>query len=288
MPLSPALYVLTHGDPALMGVPAHNMFPVEHGDRAVDAALRGAPDDATLLLYVHGRGAGQVREPEKSLIQVLPALEAQQNVRVVMFFWPGSAQGGGLGFPEEPARAAANDLGRALRSLGPRGNRHRSMLVHSLGSIVVEEYLQRHHAGGSLAKDSFDTVTFSAAASESRPHANWLRRLDFGSRTFVVVNENDRILIGAGIREFRARLGKKLSTFGAGRVTLAPNAEYVDIGAIGVNHRYFVQAGQNDSTVLRAFFKGALVGQPIAWGALPGGTYGETRDATSVHYLWDE
>lgn len=287
MSIAPTLFVLDHDHAGGAGTPSHSIFPVEHGSKAVEEALRGAAPDTTLLLYVHGRGAGPVREPDKSLIQVLPALENQQKVRVVMFFWPGSAESGKLGFPEKPARAAASDLGRALRSLGPRGNRRRSMLVHSLGSIVVEEYLRRHHAAGSLADDSFDAVTFSAAASEARPHADWLRRLDFGSRTFVVVNENDKVLTGAGWRELDARLGKKLSTFWGGPVALAPNAEYVDIRGTGVNHRYFVRAGQNGSGVLRAFFDGVLIGQPTAWDDLPGKRYLEQRDATSVHYVWD-
>lgn len=287
MSTAPALFVLGHDHPVGAGTPLHSIFPVEQGAKAVEEALRGAAPDTTLLLYVHGRGAGPVREPDKSLIEILPALENQQNVRVVMFFWPGSAEGGILGFPEKPARAAANDLGRALRSLGPRGDRRRSMLVHSLGSIVVEEYLQRHHAAGSFAKSSFDAVTFSAAASEARPHADWLRRLDFSARTFVVVNENDKVLSGAGLLEWDARLGRELPKSIAGIVTLASNAEYVDIRGTGANHRYFVRDGQDGSPVLKAFFDGVLIGRPTPWDDLPGERYLEQRDATSVHYLWD-
>lgn len=274
-------------------VPASQSFDVNNLDAALDALLASAPNDETLLVYIHGRAAGEEKEPDKSLKFVIPCLQSENKVRVLMFFWPGSAEGGALGFPVDQARNAAPELEQTLAKLALNKQKnnnnlqHRKivLLPHSLGNIVLEKVMESY-AAGSLPKKLFNTIILSASASPAKEHADWLRRVDFSDNIYVVVNSDDPVLDKAGMREIEARLGKKLKTAFAGKVALAKNAIYLDISDTEADtHRYFLHPNQEGNQYLRMFFENVLIGSPLDFKGFKGIESIEKRDGTHVYHL---
>ena len=256
--------------------------------------MLGRSGDAdTIILYVHGRAAGEEEEPNKSLKQVLPCLERENAAHVLMFYWPGSGEGGIVGFPEDQARQAAPSLGQVLADLQrykkentARVQHHKFvLLLHSMGNIVFEEFL-RSFGSGSLQRDLFDTVVLSASATSAKGHAEWLQKGDFTSHLYVTVNENDPVIDKLGVREREGRLGKKLTTFFGGPVPLAANALYVDIGRTGIDtHRYFLKSGQKGNPDLAQFFQSVLRGEAFPFDGFSGVEDVKQRDGATIYYF---
>jgi hypothetical protein len=273
-------------------LPDNQKFAVENINTALDSLLARSGDTKTIILYVHGRGAGKEEEPDKSLKDVVPCLEHENPARVLMFFWPGSAVGGTFGFPEDQARQAGPGLGQALTGLkkykadnsAKLQGRKFVLLTHSMGSIVFEEYLRTYKAGD-LPPDLFNTVVLSASASASSGHADWLKKTDFSSYAYVTVNDKDEVVGAVGIIELEARLGKKLNTLFGNKIALAPNALYVDFSETGVNHRYFIASGQEGNPYIKEFFKASLSGAPFNFDGYGGVDKVEERDGTKIYYF---
>lgn len=288
------LYHLAHPHgPAHGRLPTHQDYPLEHLDAAVETLLADAPAQSPVILYVHGRAAGEEEEPGKSLGGVVPPLEDENAARVLMFFWPGSAVGGPLGFPEDQARQAGPALGRILAGLDRHKQAHPDqwqdrrvvLLLHSMGNIVFEEYML-HHRHGSLSPRLFDTLVLSASATAAKHHADWLAKVDYAGQVYVTVNEDDPVLDKAGVHEHSARLGKKLHTLAAGDVGLAGNALYIDLGDTKADkHRYFLQTEQAKNPYLRRFFAAALSGRTLDLEGFEGIAKVERRDGTAIYHL---
>jgi len=291
---SPGLYVLQSSGVACGKdqLPDNQKFAIENINTALDSLLARSGDTRTIILYVHGRAAGKEEEPDKSLKDVVPCLEHECPARVLMFFWPGAAKGGPLGFPEDQARQAGPGLGQALTGLkkykaensAKLQERKFVLLTHSMGSIVLEEYLGSYKAGD-LPPGLFDTVVISSSASASKDHADWLKKTDFSSHTYVTVNDNDPIDGWAGFKELQTRLGKKLDTLISGNVTLAPNALYVDFSKTGVDHRYFIASGQKGNPYVKDFFRAVLSGDPFKFDGYGGVDKVEQRDGTKIYFI---
>ena len=68
-----------------------------------------------------------------------------------------------------------------------------------------------------------------------------------------------------GLRERKARLGKKLKTLFGKKIVLAPNALYVDFSKKPkVNkHRYFMASGQEGNPYFKEYFTAVLSGDPF-------------------------
>jgi hypothetical protein len=285
--------------PAEGVVPAHREFPAADAGPALAEALKGATDAQPLIVYVHGRAAGREPEPRKSLLSIVPQLERGYGARVVMFLWPGSDEGGGLGFPERAAREAAPDFARFVSGLAsareaggrPLGRRPIVLLTHSLGSIVLDEYAAGYGpevtgAGPRPPAKVFDVVVICSSASAAKTHAAWCSKLGFAGHVYVTVNGHDPILKLAGIRNLSGCLGKKLRTALAGDVDLAPNVEYVDLGAAGVdNHRYFLRGVQAPDSPVGAFLSKAMTGQAMDWSSLGQRVTREQRGGAVIFHL---
>jgi hypothetical protein len=291
---SPVIYVLQKSGVVCNKdqLPDNQKFAVENINTALDNLLARSGDTKTIIFYVHGRAAGEEKEPDKSLKAVVPCLEDEYPARALMFFWPGSAEGGPLGFPEDQARQAGPGLGQALAGLKKYKadnsvklqGRKFVLLTHSMGSIVLEEYLGSYKAGD-LPSGLFDTVVISSSASASKGHADWLKKTDFSGHTYVTVNDKDSVVGAAGVIELEAKLGKKLKTLFGCNVALAPNALYVDFSETGVNHRYFIASGQEGNPYIKDFFKAVLSGDPFKFDGYDGVDKVEQRDGTKIYYF---
>jgi hypothetical protein len=295
---SPCLYVLQRsGEVCERGednrVPDSQKFTIENVNAALDSLLARAEGTKAIILYVHGRAAGEEEEPNKSLKAVIPCLEGEYPARALMFFWPGSAEGGPLGFPEDQARHAAPGLGQALVGLKSykEDNRVRLqgrkfvLLLHSMGNIVFEEFM-RSYRSGDLPHGLFDTVVLSASATATKDHASWLKKTDFSSHLYVTVNDNDPVIDKLGVREMEGRLGKKLKTLFSGPVKLASNAIYVDFSKTDVDkHRYFLKSEQKGNPYIKQFFETVLSGDAFNFDGFSGVKKVEQRDGTAIYYF---
>lgn len=247
-------------------------FSITEADDAINQLLSGA-DSATpnVVLFIHGRGAGRVKHPQKALEQMLPALESEYNVNVLLFNWAGSGEGGRLrGFPEENARRASRDLYAVINAFNRARHQssksfHLAILTHSMGSLVLEETLANY--ANQLPPALAHSIIISAPASTAVHHAKWLEASQLGDSHYVIVNRSDKALwwVEKGIRKFK-RLGR--STYDE---DLAHNTTYIDLSNAGVNHRYFISRtaqgkskGQNGNRCIGLFYRQALTGQSIS------------------------
>ncbi len=227
-----------------------------------------------VVLFVHGRG----KEPGKSLLggtftegMAVHKIERGYDVKVLMFNWDSAFHGLNL-FDREvplshtPAGGAA--LGSTLTALKQfeadnPGIPRPALLVHSMGSVVVQHALLEGHwpAESSL----FSTVLISEPDCDDVNHASWLELLAARERTFVTQNQDDFVLI----RATDARpAGAKALGLGTSE-PLAPHATYIDLtnmGALGkkdADHEVFGKGAMNGQLYVCQFFTQALTGKNV-------------------------
>ena len=215
------------------------------------------------ILFVHGRG----KHPEKAFEKaILSNLESNYSAKVIMFNWP--SWNGALSFPEDQARSSADDFINVLRQLKSFKNNNPqltnnirfTLLTHSMGSLVLEQASKQ----GDLATDLFDTLIINSSASAGKGHADWLNRIALSENIYVTVNRDDSILGPAGARLAGRRLGKGLTSRSGEEFKLADNTNYIDVTRTGVNHRYYIYPGMNNSTTLKVFYNRVLNGLPAS------------------------
>lgn len=271
---SPSLYILPK-----------QSFQVDKIAEALDKLFAENDGNDNVVLYVHGRAGGKKKEPIKSLKSVMPSLRDDYTAKVIMFYWPGADEGGVKGFPEKRAREAAPALAETLLALNQykRANSERlknvklTLILHSMGNIVFEEFLNAYKPG-SLEKQLFDTVVLSSSASKSKDHASWLRKMDFSPHLYVTVNDDDKILISAGILRGK-RLGKEIVD-----KVLASQATYVDVTNAHVNHAYFISSGQEDNICLEEFYEKIMNGEKFGFENTTDCRWTNTGKGNAVRY----
>ncbi|VAW69278.1 hypothetical protein MNBD_GAMMA09-3716 [hydrothermal vent metagenome] len=215
------------------------------------------------ILFIHGRG----KHPEKAFKKALLSnLESNYSAKVIMFNWP--SWNGPFSFPEDNARASANDFIKVLRQLEAfqQNNRQLSenikftLLTHSMGSLVLEEAVLKMK--DKQAKPVFDTLVISSSASAGKKHADWVKQITLSENIYITVNNDDPVLGPAGAKLNGRRLGKGLSNSNNIEFELADNANYIDVTNTGVNHRYYIYPGMKNSTAIKFFFNNTLNGIP--------------------------
>ncbi|MCP4452415.1 MAG: alpha/beta hydrolase [Planctomycetes bacterium] len=224
--------------------------------------IQNDPNCDNFILFVHGRG----KHPEKAFKQrLLVDLESDYSAKVLMFHWP--SWDGPLAFPQAQARASADTFISVLAAIKTCKQTHThlvkgirfTLLTQSMGSLVLEEAVQRH-ANASL-KDLFDTLVMTAPASHTRNHATWVDAMHLSPHTYIVFNRYDPVLASAGLREMDRCLGKGLKSRGE-TVDLASNAMYIDASRVTLLHRYYLHRYLKTAPALKAFFDEVLNGLP--------------------------
>ncbi|XOF34071.1 MAG: alpha/beta hydrolase [Candidatus Electrothrix sp. YB6] len=254
-------------------------FEVSELSRALDSIMDTFPEGKkkNIVMFVHGRGGGKVKHPEKAIKQMLPFIESEYNIKVVLFNWAGSDKGGPVGFPGEEARAASDIFFHILKQLDTYKQKNSgrlkgirfSLLTHSMGSIVIEETIDTY--SDEIKPDLVDVLVLSSSASKSKGHSKWLNKAALAKHVFVTLNDNDSALKKAGILRGR-RLGKGLKNS-----ETSMRAQYIDLSNTGVGHRYFIahtkngtKNGQKSNPCISEFYKAALNGTPIDLTSFPG------------------
>lgn len=239
-----------------------NDFEIDTLDEARISVLAervesGQPHD-NVIVFVHGRG----RHPAKALEQIIPDLESENNAAVLMFHW-GPSYAGPLGYPVDNAVAAGESFGKALKKFNDYKEKNEELksvlLIHSMGNIVFESYMEKYHEEGSLDSKLFDTIILNSADVDAKGHDTWVNKIDFTDNLYITVNKNDPILRFAAIHNRQKRLGKNIKK----KVDLSGKANYVNFDKVDVNHRYYLHAGQNKNCYIKSFYEAVLSGNPI-------------------------
>jgi hypothetical protein len=222
-----------------------------------------------IVFFVHGRG----KEPKKSLIGgtfveglAVRKIERGYDCSVVMFNWDSA-------FPNfqifDRTRALKNTVAGAtllaemltgLRDyLATKTDCERpSMLVHSMGSVVIQRVLEASHWPN---QSLFKSVVFSQPDADDIGHADWLTLLANVERVYVTLNRDDHVLSRSTDDRPEGCQPLGLGT----EAPLALNATYLDLTNMGTlgkkddDHEVFAKGAMNDQLYVCEFFTQALL-----------------------------
>ncbi|MGK7883805.1 MAG: alpha/beta hydrolase [Crocosphaera sp.] len=213
------------------------------------------------VVFVHG-----FNQSIRDVLEWSLDLETNYQVNVLAFAWP-SNQGGNVLSEYRSARRAARASDTALDRVfelletylirQPESERSRcpvrlSLLFHSLGNFLGESLLRSPIHEGET--NIFDNVIFHQADVDSQSHGEWI---DYSSslRTYVTINDNDRILRKSDIIN-PTRLGQGLRS-NRGREPIY--IDFSDGQGVGDAHNLLRDTRQN--TAIQLFWKRVLTGR---------------------------
>jgi hypothetical protein len=246
------------------------------------AYAKGKP----VLIYLHGRGD----EPAKSFGMsksktgsgALPRLEKEYGVSVVMVNWNSKSSGRDRKTPLDQIPEGALHFDAAMARLKEYRNANPdkpapSLLVHSMGSIVLASAIEAFEWRGSQGKPLFSNVLLSQPDSDAQGHDVWLSKLAAIERVYVTQNKSDPVLKRSDDREPASNtpLGlKPVAPFAAGAV-------YVDltgslrikriVGLIKIGaHQIFKKSWMRDYGDTCSFITRVLLGESFTISSHPG------------------
>lgn len=238
-------------------LPSGERLPIMQSRAAIERAYSL---DKPVLVYIHGRAKG-VGEPKKSVNQGIYDNLSAYGVVTIGFTW--DADDGG--YDETRPLASVDDFDQLLDALSGflsssdgAGKARPALLAHSMGNLIVSELAK----DGRLMSDRgnlFTNIVLNAAAVKTKRHHRWLSKLEVSERTYIMINPDDRVLGFAGALFKPDMLGRELRSPGVSQ----DQAIYVDLGRLGVNHRYFVSDKQNGQGHLNTFFRESLNGLAV-------------------------
>lgn len=248
-----------------------------------------------VVLFVHGRG----KEPGKGLLgstftegKAVHKIERGYDVGVVMFNWDSAFKGFNFldrDVPLSHTAAGGEALGKVLEALrqfqierpdAPKP----ALLVHSMGSIVVQKAVRAGH--WPQVDGLFSAVLFSQPDADDVGHADWLNVVAARERTFVTLNRDDHVLKRSDDARPHGAHALGLDT----TQPLALRATYVDISRMGSlgkkdeDHEVFGKGAMNGQLYLCQFFTQVLTGEPVV---LDPGQNVEGVDRAVVYRLRD-
>lgn len=177
----------------------HTTYAIEDFDKALDAAYR---DGLPVILYLHGRGD----EPQKSFTPkmigggAVPRLRDEYGARVVLLNWNSKPRHkDDRKDPLKHADEFAEKLNLILLKLADYQSAHEtlakpSLLVHSMGSIVLAKSIEKFGWPASANASLFSNILLTQADADSQGHAEWLNALTTHEQVFVTQNRDDPVL----------------------------------------------------------------------------------------------
>jgi esterase/lipase superfamily enzyme len=228
----------------------------------VMAGIQAGTYKKTWVFYIHGfnQSFAQGLEASRQIAQVY-------DVDVILFSWPSNP--GGFVTDEyrrarQAAKASANALDRTLDKLGrylinrPYEEIQQcpvslNLLVHSLGNFMLE----------SVARDPvflqnislFSNLIFHQADVDNRLHQYWIDRVDYGSRIYVTINEEDKVLKASDMINPN-RLGNTVEGLNGKRPIYV---DFTDGARVGGAHNLFLEV--QDNPAVMDFFQRVLRGR---------------------------
>lgn len=232
--------------------------------------------DKNILFYIHGRS--QTLEKEWNNINTV---EETYNVRVLMLHW--ESWNYALGRPVKNALEASKQLALGLDQIVSFKKTHQDffqdhkmfIMFHSMGNIVLKNYVEKYNN----LQDStlFETAILTGADTPFTGHKKWLSTLNISRDVYVVVNNNDSVLLASFVHDYidpslgtknddRLGLGKGLDNMLLLNTRLAPNALYFDITKhAGGGHRHYLSGVQEIEDLFHFMFKEKFDQIPLSY-----------------------
>lgn len=230
--------------------------------RWLAASLRRVP--RPLVVFVHGFNTTVQEALERAA-----RLEVNFGVAAVAFCWPSNG-GGARGIAsyradKRDALASVGAFARFVELLLEHNRRHArpectvpcSLLAHSMGVHLVEQWIKASAEPGD--PPVFANVLLVAGDTNAGGHAEWVDRIAFRRRLYIVINENDAALAVSRAKtgaDQHARLGHWTCGLDARQATYI---DFTGAGHVGASHACFEGEPLRNAAV-RAFFRAALHG----------------------------
>lgn len=231
-------------------------FPISSIDQNLTLVLM---ENKPLLFYIHGRGD----EPKKSVDKkILVRLEKEYGIKVLMFNW--DSKGFVLSRPVERALESAPYLNEVVEKIVEFRKQHPesqiipiSLLVHSMGSIVLRKSLEADLNLSFNDEPIFTNILITGSDEDAQEHDKWIQKLKAKGTIILTFNENDGTL-----RWSFHSLGK--TPLGKGPVPpLASNIYYLDVtGLVGTTHRLFLKNLQHNQVSICRIISSMIRSEP--------------------------
>jgi len=216
----------------------------------------------TWLFFVHGFNQSFAKGLESSW-----NFSQLYDVDVILFSWPSNP--GGFVTDEyrrarQAAKASANALDRTLDKLGsyllnrPYEDIQRcpvslNLMAHSLGNFILESVAREPIFIPNISL--FKNLIFHQADVDNRLHQYWIDRVNYSSRMYVTINEEDLVLKASDLINPN-RLGNTVEGLAGDRPIYM---DFTDGAGVGGAHNLFTEVPDNPT--VREFCRRVLHGQ---------------------------
>lgn len=265
--------------------PSHPIYDISKTPHTVDefdsvlekAYAKGKP----VVIYLHGRG----KEPEKSFNPSMTGgggifrLSEEYDTSVILVNWNSRAKNAkDRSLPLKHVPQGAQTMAAVLKKLSAFEEKHPtlakpSLLVHSMGSIVLAETVKNIGWPAQPHQPLFTNILMSEPDVDSQGHAIWLSKISALEKVYVTQNKLDFILRHS--KNSRAK-----GHFALGREPVppfAPGANYVNLtDVIRVkhplkrgDHQIFRKSSMEHNVGVCVFVTKALRGEAFDVDTLP-------------------
>jgi hypothetical protein len=216
------------------------------------AGIQAGTYKKSWVFFVHGFNQSFATGLEASW-----QLSQLYDVDVILFSWP--SKPGGFVTDEyrrarQAAKASANALDRTLDKLGsylldrPYDEIKQcpvvlNLLVHSLGNFMLESVAREPVFLPSVSL--FKNLIFHQADVDNRLHKYWIDRVEYGTRLYVTINEEDLVLKASDFINPN-RLGNTTEGLNGRRPIYV---DFTDGGGVGGAHNLFTEVQDNPAVV---------------------------------------
>lgn len=233
-------------------------------DKILNEFVENNPDK-NILFYVHGRS--RTLEKEWNNIN---KIEEIYNVKVLMLHW--DSWSNAVDRPVENTVIASGYLLQALNYINSYKNRNKHklqnkkfiMMTHSMGNIIMKNYMENYFSSAFLSKDLFDSLILNGSDTPFTGHKKWVEKIKFSPEIIITMNKNDSVLLASrtldysqlNIADDRLGLGLGIDNYLFFNTSLATNAKYYDLTAIsGMEHRHYLSSNPDVINLFKMFYK---------------------------------
>lgn len=241
-------------------------YPPEASQSLIERLHQEDPEK-NILIYVHGRGR-DVRDEWESLEE----LEREYGVRVLMFDWPSWTSL--LSRPVKNAENSSVELFKVFNAIKEfkerKPEKSFSLLCHSMGNVVFSHFMKQYYISGYLSQNNkplFENYIANAPDVAMRGHSEWLKKIDFAKRRYILMNNRDIVLLLSYLLDIKERnpyyyklgLGfQNLPLSDRKKISMMdPDSTYIDFSySLKNQHRYFQEEKEAIIDVLKPLVNG--------------------------------
>jgi len=221
--------------------------------------------DRDILFYVHGRS--RTLEKEWNNIN---KIEEIYNVKVLMLHW--DSWSNAVDRPVENTVIASGYLLQAMNYINSYKNRNKAkfqnrkllMMCHSMGNIILKNYMENYFSSSFLSTNLFDSLVLNGSDTPFTGHKKWVEKIKFSQDIIITMNKNDSVLLASRVLDYtqlnladdRLGLGLGIDNYLFFNTSLAQNAKYYDFTAIsGMEHRHYLSSNPDVINMFKMFYK---------------------------------